>query len=62
MTVLAFPLSPRRLPVRDVERLVAINRFRNWLPDQSRCWFDSLSDEDQARMASEFEQILEGRL
>lgn len=62
MTVLAFPIPARRLPLQEVNRLIHVQRFREWLPDHRRPWFDSLSDEDQERMAGEFEQILEGRL
>jgi len=62
MTVLAFPIPARRLPLRDAQRLARVKHFRDRLPDHRHGWFDSLSDEDQARMASEFEQIMEGRL
>jgi hypothetical protein len=60
--ILHFPLSPRRLPLQEAQRIARVKHFRDRLPEFRHGWFDSLSDEDQARMASEFEQIWDGRL
>jgi hypothetical protein len=60
--ILTFPPAARRLPLQEAQRIARVKHFRDRLPAFRHGWFDSLSDEDQARMASEFEQILEGRL
>jgi hypothetical protein len=60
--ILTFPPSPRRLPLQEAQRMERVKHFRDRLPDHRHGWFDSLSDADQARMAGEFELILEGRL